>query len=131
MIESISSLTGSVAEKVHVFIVQAPEYIRTGYHAASSQTALKVLELIEKTKTLWVQLLPYIRASIIFCMSPIGISIVLLSLSTIPLSNARCSSSTAARIAWFSLGIITACAGAYLLSTTGVIPPLLSMRYIV
>lgn len=118
MSAGISSVAGSLATKIQVFFSGIPEYARAGYGLALP----KLMELVAKTRALWIQMLPYVKASIIFCLSPIGISIAIIGLATIPLRISRSCSSTMARISWLALGIITAGVGAYMLSTTGVIP---------
>jgi hypothetical protein len=116
----IASVAGSVAGKVEGFFAAVPAYVG----AVSSKVLPKLIELMHKTRVIWADLLPYIKAGLIFCISPIGISIAVIGLSTLLLRNARGSSSIAWRVSWLVLGIFTACAGVYLLSTTGIIPAL-------
>ena len=124
MTTTFMPIAENFAAKAEALFSTIPQYARAGYTFLSSQVSAKMLEVLKNTKILWAKALPFIKAGVLFCISPLGVSIAVLGLSIIPLGLARSSKSRLATIAWYSLGILIACYGGFLFINSGIIPGL-------
>lgn len=61
---------------------------------------------LSKTETVWSQTVPYLKNIALFVVSPLGISLIVLGISVIPLGRAHNAKSIIAKISWCALGIL-------------------------